>query len=65
MQSHRLIVPEPNLAQVVQLCDARHELVYHPASARDIERSINENRRASMLARLEPHIGLPEGPPCP
>jgi hypothetical protein len=60
-----LVVLEPNLAHVVQLCNGRHQLVYHPASARDIERDRDQARRARTLARLDQYVELAEGPLVP
>jgi hypothetical protein len=58
-------VLRPNLAHVMEMCNGRHQLVYHPASLRDIARDRNEARRDRTLARLRQYGELPEGPPCP
>jgi hypothetical protein len=60
-----LVVLAPNLAHVVQLCNGRHELVYHPASRRDIARDRDAARRERTLARLDQYVELPEGPAFP
>ncbi|MFX1689841.1 N-acetyltransferase [Paraburkholderia sp. A2RI-6] len=60
-----LVVLRPNLAHVIQLCQGRHELVYHPASRRDIERDRDPARRDRTLARLDQYTELAEGPPVP
>ncbi len=60
-----LVVLQPNLAHVHQLCNGRHELLYHPASRRDIQRDNDAARRARTLARLDLYSELPEGPACP
>lgn len=60
-----LVVLEPNLAHVVEMCNGRHQFVYHPASRRDIERDRDEARRERTLARLAQYRDLREGPPCP
>lgn len=60
-----LVVLEPNLAHVIELCNGRHRLVYHPASRRDIGRDPNQERRERTLARLAQYTELAEGPPPP
>ncbi|MBO7776714.1 N-acetyltransferase [Burkholderia pseudomallei] len=60
-----LAVLRPNLAHVIEMCNGRHRLVYHPASVRDIERDRDPERRARTLARLNQYRRLPEGPACP
>jgi hypothetical protein len=60
-----LVVLQPNLAHVHQLCNGRHELLYHPASRRDIQRDNDAARRARTLRRLDLYSELPEGPACP
>lgn len=54
-----------NLAHVHQLCNGRHELLYHPASRRDIQRDNDAARRACTLRRQDLYRELPEGPACP
>lgn len=60
-----LVVLQPNLAHVHQLCNGRHQLLYHPASRRDIQRDNDAARRARTLRRLDMYSELPEGPACP
>ncbi|SIT49649.1 conserved hypothetical protein [Paraburkholderia ribeironis] len=60
-----LAVLRPNLAHVMEMCNGRHQLVYHPASLRDIARDRDEDRRDRTLARLRQYGELAEGPPCP
>jgi hypothetical protein len=38
-------VLRPNLAHVMEMCNGRHQLVYHPASLRDTARDRDEARR--------------------
>jgi hypothetical protein len=60
-----LVALQPNLAHVMRLAQGRHQLLYHPASVRDIQRDNNAARRTRMLQRLRQYVFLPEGPPCP
>ncbi|OXI82787.1 N-acetyltransferase [Burkholderia sp. AU33423] len=60
-----LAVLVPNLAHVMEMCNGRHRLVYHPASVRDIERDRDPERRERTLARVNQYHRLPEGPACP
>ncbi|MFM0047369.1 PIN domain-containing protein [Paraburkholderia sediminicola] len=60
-----LAVLRPNLAHVMEMCNGRHQLVYHPASLRDIARDRDEARRDRTLTRLRQYGELAEGPPCP
>jgi hypothetical protein len=57
-------VLRPNLAHVMEMCNGRHQLVYHPASLRDTARDRDEARHDRTLARLRQFGELPEGPPC-
>jgi hypothetical protein len=45
-----LVALRPNLPHVHQLCNGRHELLYHPASRRDIQRDIEriDSTRAAL-----------------
>jgi hypothetical protein len=61
-----LLVLEPSLANFIRLAGVGgHQLLYHSASVRDIERDRNADRRARMLARLRQYSRLQDGPPCP
>ena len=61
-----MIALEPSLANFIRLCNAHgHQLLYHPASAADIRRDADIDRRRRMLARLRQYGQLEPGPPCP
>lgn len=60
------IVLEPNLANFVRLASSNgHVLLYHPASERDIERDVNEERKRTTLTRLQRYERLENPPLCP
>ncbi|MGQ3003528.1 MAG: GNAT family N-acetyltransferase [Hydrogenophaga sp.] len=61
-----LAILRPNLANFVRLAGlGHHQLLYHAASERDIERDRDEARRARTLQRLRQYTRLPEADPCP
>jgi hypothetical protein len=59
------IALRPSLANVMRLAQGRHQLLYHPASVRDIQRDTNVGRRNETLQRLRQFVSLTEGPACP
>lgn len=55
-----------SLANFVRLANEHgHQLVYHPASAEDIQRDSNVARRANTLQRLKQYTSLEARPACP
>ena len=60
-----MLVLQPSLTDFVRLCNAHgHQLLYHPASAEDIQRDTNADRRRRTLDRLPQYQLLQEGEPC-
>src|SRR5690625_256634 len=59
------VVLKDNLKNFIRLAQNRHQLLYHPASRRDIERDSNVDRRNRTLSRLEMYEVLDEVPECP
>jgi hypothetical protein len=61
-----MIVLQPSLTNFIRLCNAHgHQLLYHPASAEDIRRDADADRRNRTLARLAQYTELEQGSPCP
>src|SRR5690625_8031852 len=58
------VVLKDNLKTFIRLAHNRHQLLYHPASRRDIARDSNVDRRNRTLSRLEMYDWLDEGPAC-
>jgi len=57
---------EANLADFIRLSNENgHQLVYHPASEKDLERDSNSVRRQQTLNRLRQYTRLDPGPDCP
>ena len=54
---------DSKLAELSRLASGKHQILYHPASKDDIKRDKNENRKKSILARLNKYIEL-ESPPA-
>lgn len=60
------LVLGPNLANLVRLAREHHlDLLYHPASERDIQRDKNEDRKRQTLERLTKYSRLENPPACP
>jgi GNAT superfamily N-acetyltransferase len=61
-----MIVLQPNLANFVRLAGVGgHQLLYHPASADDIRRDDNVERRERTLLRLTQYTQLERPADCP
>lgn len=60
------IILEPNLTNFVRLATQNHHnLLYHPASERDIARDTNQERRRQTLERIQRYGRLENPPTCP
>lgn len=61
-----LAILKPNLANFVRLAGVgSHQLLYHPASEKDIQRDRDQARRERTLLRLGQYTRLPSADPCP
>jgi hypothetical protein len=61
-----MIVLQPNLLNFVKLAQANgHQLLYHPASERDIQRDSDHQRRERTLQRLQQYGRLNQVAMCP
>lgn len=61
-----MAVLEPNLTNFVRLAGQhKHDLLYHPASRRDLNRDSNTARRQQTLNRINRYQELPNPPDCP
>jgi len=60
------VILEPSLTNLIRLAmQNRHDLLYHPASERDIARDTDAIRREQTLTRITRYQRLNNPPPCP
>ena len=65
LEDTRLVL-QPSLSNFIKLARANsHEVLYHPASERDIARDADLERRKQTIARLALYKKLEGLPPCP
>ncbi len=61
-----LVVLQPSLANFVRLAQENgHQLLYHPASEKDIDRDLDQSRRQRTRQRLSQYSRLDQTAPCP